>query len=223
MQTKTEAGANAGSTYIDQSLQHHDVLLRNDPDAGYEYFWLNFKPSVCNTQSKLEHQLTDVSNQLNWCRSHREYDKIPNIIQRFLKGFFWDLLQSPGSSYHIRIACTNFKRWLKLCKLRSEYPVQGVTPYEPLEDQEMRYLYVCYRMYPDLVLVLKLNQLPIKVEDGKLYLLNMAISQKKPGMLNKLFEHYPDWTLASINKHYGASLPQGIKNGNKALKLLSQL
>lgn len=212
-------------SYIELHSQHNEILTRNDPDAGYEYFWLNFKLSVNNTTFKYKYQdeLCDISRELNLFKSHGEYDKIPELIQSFLKDFLWDMLKmQPIEMYHLRIAFTNVKRWIKLCELRLEFPVQGVTPYVPLSDQDMKYLYICYRIYLNNT-DLKPKSFPVVPEIGKQYFLDLSIKYSRAGILNNLLEYYPNWTLSVIKKQYDISLPSGIKNGFKALKLLSDL
>lgn len=216
------------SGYIDPSLEYEDILLRAHPDAGYEYFWLNFKDSVGNVihqQNKTEKmqllalEVKTVTNRLNEYKKRHEYDQIGQAIQSFLKCFFWAILAE--SNYHIAIAYTNFKRWIRCCQLRREIPVDNVTPMDPLADADMAYLYFLHRIGGEIPTYL-VNADTQDREQGLKYVLQQALATRSTAIFNKLLEHYPDWMRSEILSKYNINLPKGIKNGTKVMKLLSQ-
>jgi hypothetical protein len=204
--------------------QYQDILTTNSPDAGYEYFWLNFKDSVHNATKgaspALKHiastipQLTDVLNQ---CKGSNDYDIIGKTIHVFLKSFLMHSLLL--GQYHREIAYTNLKRWIKCCAIQLENPNKKISSFDPLHDKQMKYLYFLHRCAhtdPD---TMELCHITTNTKDSVLNkLMSYSIANTKYGILDKLLESYPEWTASIIGQRYGITLPIGIKNSSKILR-----
>lgn len=212
------------SGYVDNALNHKDILLRNDPDSGYEYFWMNFKSSVINIAKFTSNsplvclglEVQPVTDRLNQYKAEGKYDQIGKEIQHFLKRFFWHILSE--SEYYVAIASTNFNRWLKYCKLRRELPMPNIIPMNPLDDPQMQYLYFVHRLNNRSAELYRLGM--CTPDSGRLQILKWAASEQSVQLFNRLLEHYPDWTCQAVQREYRVQLPKGIKNGAKAIKLL---
>lgn len=212
------------SDYIEPSLSYSDVLLRDYPDAGYEYFWLNFKDSVSNITRHggtactpktvaLSREVPVLTNKLNNLQALGQYDQIGVEIQRFLKIFLHCVFKE--SDYHINIARTNLKRWLKYCQYRRDVPKDGVAPMDPLDDPEMKYLYFLHQLYgldrgAPVVEVVDLQE-----SDALDHLLQWAYTNRCHSALNKFLACYHDWTRNRILELYGNKLPKGMLNSSK--------
>jgi len=207
--------------YIEHAMSHQNILLQNCPDAGYEYFWLNFKDSVRNIGlgsgseiALLEKEVIALTLRFNLLKSEQRYDEIGQQIQDYLKRFFRAVLVE--SEYHKDIAFSNFKRWIKYCKMRQELPCAGITAFDPLEDQEMRRIYFLHSISSSHHGLIKKH---IETGGDSRSLLNEAIRLGHCGILSKFLEQYPDWTRTTVQALYGVSLPKGMLNGSKAMKL----
>jgi hypothetical protein len=208
--------------YIEPSLGHQNILLQNCPDAGYEYFWLNFKDSVRNIELAssaeivlLESEVTTLTLRFNLLKAEQRYDEIGQHIQSYLKRFFRAVLVE--SQYHKDIAFTNFKRWNKCCRMRQDIPCHGITVFDPFDDEEMQYIYFLHSISSSHHELIKQH---IQAENDRASLLYEVISLEHCGIFGKFLEQYPDWTWATIHSRYGVSLPKGMLNGNKAMKCL---
>lgn len=212
--------------YIEQALSHQNILLENCPDAGYEYFWLNFKDSVRNIglgpassaeTVLLASEVTTLTLRFNLLKTEQRYDEIGQHIQHFLKRFFRAVLIE--SEYHKDIAFTNFKRWIKCCKMRQDLPCQGITAFDPLDDEEMRYIYFLHSISSTHHELIKQH---IQDRGDRVSLLYEAVRLRHCGILGKFLEQYPDWTQETIHNRYGVFLPKGMLNGNKAMKFFDK-
>ncbi len=210
------------TTYIDHGMTHTEILLSGDPDAGYHYFWMNFKGSVTNAASvsknpdlrALDKELTLVSDRLNILKDQAKFDQIGQEIQHFLKEFLWHILSE--DKYHIAIASTNLKRWIRY----TEIPIPGTIRLNPLDDLDLYYLYFLHRLdstYSKLIY----RHGSLTSAQGLLMILRLAVSDRSAKLMNNLLEYYPEWTVDSVWIEYKVRLPATIRNGAKAIKQLS--
>ena len=231
------------SAYIEKDLQHSQVLLNNEPDCGYEYFWLNFKDSVINASlcvlpKEISESLKDLSTQipvltdkLNDLQKKREYNEIFNHINRFLKRYFWLILAE--GEYHSSIATTNFKRWIKLCELRSLNPVPGFKHHDPLDESDsflnMKFIYflhkcctnrmtTSYRIKQSVLAVIRNEIEPCQIFSE---LFKEAVNCKSYSIVNKYLELYPRESVSLFKDNYNIDIPFGVKNSNKILKQIN--
>jgi hypothetical protein len=124
------------------------------------------------------------------------------------------------SEYYVDIAHTNFKRWIKYCKLRQDHPMPNFTPVDPLDDPQMKYLYFVHRLNDSYSA--KLYAQGYRTPNpGLSAVLKWAVSEQSTQLFNKLLEYYPGWTIQTVGSEYGVQLPEGIKRGAKVIKLLS--
>jgi len=214
--------------YAETQLSHRNVLLDAMPDCGYEYFWLNFKGSVARAAAvypPLEslalqvHTVTAVCNEL---KAAGNYDRIALVIQEFLGSYFWTVLGA--DSYHLSIATTNFRRWLRCCNLRAEHPVPEVTPLDPLEYPTMNYLYFLHRMADSHAnirnIIRDLVVANAERETMLSELFDAAVNLRKAGLVDKFLVFFPEWTAQRFQERHGLKIPKGIKTSNKILKML---
>jgi len=206
---------------MDKDMDNMHILVQNCPDAGYEYFWLNFKDSVRNIGhassaeiTLLESQVTTLTSRFNHLQAEQRYDEIGQQIQKFLKRFFRAVLVE--GEYHKDIAYSNFKRWIKCCKIRQDQPCPGITAFDPLEDEEMQYIYFLHSISSGHHELIKQH---IQAGGDRASLLYEVLRLQQCGILSKFLEQYPEWTRTTIHSHCNVLLPKGILRGNKAMKL----
>lgn len=211
---------------------HKHILLRDDPDSGYEYFWLNFKHSVTNITQypeatkelhELAAQVDDLTLQFNKWKASAEYNKIGSAIEQFLMKFFWHVFVM--NRYQLDIALTNLKRWNTCCELRIKYPVPGISP---LDNSSMNFLYFLHRCAAvgahDLIKRYVRGHILEDAYGQEILssLFDLAIKERKCGLVEKFLNHYPDWIYNRFLLDYNIELPKGIKNGAKTLRYLDK-
>ena len=233
------------SAYIEKDLQHSQVLLKNEPDCGYEYFWLNFKDSVNNAHlcdslpTEVNHKLKNlagkihsITNKLNILQERREYNEIFITINNFLKQYFWLILAE--GEYHCSIATTNLKRWIKLCEIRSVSPVPGFTPHNPLDDNNdfspssMRFILFLHKCCNNRDISIIIKSYVVDVIYGRLdsedlfyNLFKESVLAKSNSIINKYLELYPEESVYMFKTYYNIDIPVGIKNAYKILKQIN--
>jgi hypothetical protein len=233
------------SAYIDKDLQHSQVLLNNEPDCGYEYFWLNFKDSVNNAHLcsslpievlqpiiDLSKTIPLITKKLNFLQQNRDYTEIFTCINRFLKQYFWLILAE--GEYHCSIAGTNLKRWIKVCEIRSVNPVQGFTHHDPLETIEccssssMRFISLLHRCCNNRSSSVTIKNYVISVIRGEIdseelfyELFKKSVTSRSNSIVNKYLEFYPKESVHMFKSIYSIDIPFGIKNSNKILKQIN--
>jgi hypothetical protein len=218
-------------------LEHIYILTQNNPDSGYEYFWLNFKSSVSNVVHrsasacsmalrKLENRVPAITKQLDLWKTSAQFKKIGDEIQEFLLEFLWYILST--DEYQQSIAMTNLRRWIKCCELRVKCPAEGFIPLIPLDNPDMLLLYFLHRCMGcggDQTIQTYVNDAKIgsrtERQDILIPLLVFTVHAHKNGIMDKFLEYYPDWTISQINERYKTKLPKGIKSGAKALRSAS--
>lgn len=231
------------STYIEKDLQHSQVLLNNEPDCGYEYFWLNFKDSITNASlcslpkeisdslQELSGQVPVITDKLNDLQKKRNYNEIFSCINGFLNQYFWLILAE--GEYHSSIATTNFKRWIKLCELRSLNPVPGFKHHNPLEESDkypnMKFIYLLHKCCTNRSTTshkIKQSVLSVirnEIEPHQIFgeLFKEAVSSKSYSIVNKYLELYPKESVLLFKDNYNINIPFGVKNSNKILKQIN--
>jgi hypothetical protein len=232
------------SAYIDKDLQHSQVLLNNEPDCGYEYFWLNFKDSVNNSHLcsslpvEVRQPIIDLSKtiplitkKLNFLQQNRDYCEIFTCINSILKQYFWLILAE--GEYHCSIAGTNLKRWIKVCEIRS-VTIQGFIYHDPLEEQysisssSMRFislLHRCCKNYDSCATiknyVLSVIRGGIDSEELFYELFKKSVTSRSNSIVDKYLEFYPKESVLLFKSIYRIDIPFGTKNSNKILKQIN--
>lgn len=206
-------------------MSYTEILLSGDPDAGYHYFWMNFKSSVTNVAGPSKNpelralgvEIKEISDRLNSLKDLAKFSQIGLEIQQFLKEFLWHVLSE--DNYHISIAYTNLKRWIRY----NEIPIPNEPGLHPLDDPDLYYLHFLHRLDPSYSrLVYRHGSVYRSSSLGLTMILRIAVTDRSAKIMNNLLEYYPEWTVKNVQSEYNVRLPTSIRNGVKAIKLISE-
>lgn len=216
-------------------MSYEHILNSGDIDAKFEYFWYMFKSSVASFAQKypqdtefkrLTTETFAVSDRLNQLKIEGKYDEIIDTIELFLEDYFWSCLRVADTKYHIDICYTNIKRWININRILDNRVVKDVSiemhvlrvTYDALDKDTIGItadIKEFHQIFPD-----GLRGHLRSIVDT---LINYAIINRFPPILNKMCEHYvlKRQLIEYVKCIYGIDLPKQITNGQKILSGLA--
>ncbi len=184
---------------------HYYILLSNNHDKYYEYFWLTFKDSIYKkVPTSIQDNFTNCSKLLNQLQAVQNYDRILEEINDFIElninhiiGFLYSI-QEYGM---INLTRTNIHRFMKiypLFKLKSvEYAIISVLisyeqkDYNPkftdLYDLTHKYFKNCIKYKKYNIGCMELST-QIDLEMELYYIINECIQIQYIALINNLSE-----------------------------------
>ena len=197
----------------------------NNPDKEIEEFWLGFKQSMINFYQENENLKRPIHywcNVLNTYQAKQDYEKIEENIKKYISLYAIDLLRT-NNSYNINILNSNISRWNKLS---NKYAFSNK------EKSYCNFIFVLLDIYKSLSRSSLNNKEQININEifGQfdlmlLYqdyspLITFAVINKKPNILDKLFE-FDETIYELFIEIYSLDVPKNCKiKGQKLLKLI---
>ena len=197
----------------------------NNPDKEIEEFWLGFKQSMINfykENDNLKRPIHYWCNVLNAYKAKQNYEKIEENIKKYISLYAIDLLRT-NNRYNINILNSNISRWNKLS---NKYA------FSTKEKSYCNFIFVLLDIYKSINRSSLNNKKQININEifGQFDLMllyqdyspltKFAVINKKPNILDKLFEF--DETIYEIFiKEFNLDVPKKCKiKGQKLMKLI---
>jgi len=95
---------------------YYYLLLTNNPDKYYEYYWLSFKQSIYDKSSTyIKKEFDTYSNNLNKLQKEKKFDDILLCIEEFLSCNIVQIIAEVYLSniFDLRLLKTNIHRFMK--------------------------------------------------------------------------------------------------------------
>ena len=96
---------------------HYHLLLTNNPDKYYEYFWISFKHSIYEDSSNyIKNEIDNYSNKMNNCQKQQKYDDILLCIEEFFSNNINRIIAEIYLSNQLKLGLlrTNIHRLIKI-------------------------------------------------------------------------------------------------------------